>query len=462
MHRKIAASLCLLLAAGAFTAFADNPFADVPQDSWAYKSIVELADAGVIQGVDGQYFQGNRVISRYEMAEMIAKAMAHMDQASVEQRALIMRLADEYADELKNLGVRIDALENRVGNVHMYGDARVRYRRQSGSRTGDSAWDYRVRVRGTASLDGRTQVTYGINSDNRNFGSNGPANEEHSPYTDMAKVDFHFGPRSAWNFSAGRVDGYVLGNAYGYNYSAEMDRAELKYQDDNWRITGGYGKFRDYGLVSTKYVKPNFPSKEETPGKEDGLDNVKTGYGEIESFFGGGRSAGSVAGVYYNDFTRAGGQYRYAHDAFGADNLWGAYLKGNYDRWHTLVNYEHIKRTPGVGTIATGRMDIDNADVWIGKVRYGQADFKKPKSWDVWMEYIDAQDGAYLGGNVYNTENWRFSPVMDNLTSWGAGLDYTVSQNAIFSVMQSFGSKTKDGPEDDPKEQTRAQFVFVF
>ena len=79
------------------------------------KSVVELADAGIIQGVDGSYFQGERNITRYEAAEMVAKAMAHMDKASVEQRALINKLADEYADELNNLGVRVSALENPRG-----------------------------------------------------------------------------------------------------------------------------------------------------------------------------------------------------------------------------------------------------------------------------------------------------------------------------------------------------------
>ena len=57
--------------------------------------------------------------------------MAHMDKASVEQRALINKLADEYADELNNLGVRVSALENRVGNVKLTGDARIRYINQS-------------------------------------------------------------------------------------------------------------------------------------------------------------------------------------------------------------------------------------------------------------------------------------------------------------------------------------------
>lgn len=127
MKTKVLAALAATMAVGATCAFAANPFVDVPSDSWAYKSVVELADAGIIQGVDGQYFQGNRNITRYEAAEMVAKAMAHMDKASVEQRALINKLADEYADELNNLGVRVSALENRVGNVKLTGDARVRY-----------------------------------------------------------------------------------------------------------------------------------------------------------------------------------------------------------------------------------------------------------------------------------------------------------------------------------------------
>lgn len=131
MKSKVLAALVATMAVGATCAFAANPFVDVPSDSWAYKSVVELADAGIIQGVDGSYFQGNRNITRYEAAEMVAKAMAHMDKASVEQRALINKLADEYADELNNLGVRVSALENRVGNVKLTGDARIRYINQS-------------------------------------------------------------------------------------------------------------------------------------------------------------------------------------------------------------------------------------------------------------------------------------------------------------------------------------------
>ena len=217
----------------------------------AYKSVVELADAGIIQGVDGEHFQGQRNITRYEAAEMVAKAMAHMDKASVEQRALINKLADEFADELNNLGVRVSALENRVGNVKLTGDARVRFQHQSsGAVNGndgkgyrnDASWDYRVRIRANAQVNDRTTVTYGISTDDINFADNGSASDNSNIFTDNAKVDYNFGGNT-WNLSVGRTDTYILGgdNAYGFQYGDVFDRAELKYTSDHFGLTGGYG-----------------------------------------------------------------------------------------------------------------------------------------------------------------------------------------------------------------------------
>ena len=183
MKSKVLVALVATMAVGATCAFAANPFVDVPSDSWAYKSVVELADAGIIQGVDGSYFQGNRNITRYEAAEMVAKAMAHMDKASVEQRALINKLADEYADELNNLGVRVSALESRVGNVKLTGDARVRYIHQDSDDQGkgevknDNSWSYRVRVRANAQVNDRTKVVYGVSTNNVKFADNSTASD---------------------------------------------------------------------------------------------------------------------------------------------------------------------------------------------------------------------------------------------------------------------------------------------
>lgn len=89
---------------------------------------------------------------------------------------------------------------------------------------------------------------------------------------------------------------------------------------------------------------------------------------------------------------------------------------------------------------------------------YGKSSLATLKSWDAWVEYLNAEDGAFLGGS---SNSWRFGQ-MDNIESWGAGVDYTFAKNAQFQVMQSFATSTKDGDAKDPEEQTRAQFVFVF
>ena len=435
MKKKIVTSLTAMMAVGAACAFAANPFVDVPTDSWAYKSVVELADAGIIQGVDGSYFQGERNITRYEAAEMVAKAMAHMDKASVEQRALINKLADEYADELNNLGVRVSALENRVGNVKLSGDARIRFQHQdtsSEASTGykkDASWDYRVRVRANAKVNDRTTVTYGISTDDINFADNGAASDNGNIFTDDAKVDYNFGG-DHWNLSVGRTDTYVLGgeNAYGFQYGDVFDRAELKYTNDHFAATAGYGKFKAGDTVEDAAVEGN------------GLLGVKTGYGELEGFFGGGRAAGSAVGVYYNDFNGING--------FKADDLWGAYASLNFGKWNALANYEKINN------------DVTNdPEVWIGKLTYGSADSDARGSWDAWVEYINSDKGALLGGA---TNSWRDDSVLDNVKSWGIGIDYTLAKNVILTAAQTFGTQTKHGNTADPDEFTDVEINFLF
>ena len=435
MKKKIVTSLAAMMAVGAACAFAANPFVDVPSDSWAYKSVVELADAGIIQGVDGSYFQGERNITRYEAAEMVAKAMAHMDKASVEQRALINKLADEYADELNNLGVRVSALENRVGNVKLSGDARIRFQHQdtsSEASTGykkDASWDYRVRVRANAKVNDRTTVTYGISTDDINFADNGAASDNGNIFTDDAKVDYNFGG-DHWNLSVGRTDTYVLGgeNAYGFQYGDVFDRAELKYTNDHFAATAGYGKFKAGDTVEDAAVEGN------------GLLGVKTGYGELEGFFGGGRAAGSAVGVYYNDFNGING--------FKADDLWGAYASLNFGKWNALANYEKINN------------DVTNdPEVWIGKLTYGSAASDARGSWDAWVEYINSDKGALLGGA---TNSWRDDSVLDNVKSWGVGIDYTLAKNVILTAAQTFGTQTKHGNAADPDEFTDVEINFLF
>ena len=100
MLKVMLSSLMVMVAAGC--AFA---FPDVDGDYWAAKQINELNAKGVIVGYPDGSFKGETNITRYEMAQIIARLMAKEDQYNAEQRATIDKLAGEYADELDNLGV---------------------------------------------------------------------------------------------------------------------------------------------------------------------------------------------------------------------------------------------------------------------------------------------------------------------------------------------------------------------
>ena len=218
----------------------------------------------------------------------------------------------------------------------------------------------------------------------------------------------------------------------------------MKYKNDNFAVTAGYGKFKMVGSDKT------------FAGVDKSIDGVKTGYGEIEGFFGNG----SAVGVYYNDFTRAGGTTdALLKDSFRGDDLWGAYLSYNFgSKWNILANYEHVNLSNGYKTLDGD----DNADLWVAQLTYGKAIKSQPGSWSAWVEYLNVEDGAYLGGS---TNSWRFdSAALNNIKSWGVGGSYVFAKNAQFNVYQSFASKWKTNKTnaDDPKEQTRAEFVFSF
>ena len=419
MNKKLVASLVATMAVGA-TAFAANPFVDVPSDSWAYNSVVELANSGIIQGVDGVHFQGERNITRYEAAEIVAKAMAHEDRANAEQRALINRLADEFSNELNNLGVRVSNLEDRVGNVKLTGDARVRYMKQGDTLKNDGSWQFRGRLRANAKINDRADAVIGVNY-NSNFSSTDAASADKDKFfVDRAYVNYALDAGKKFNVMVGRYD-YELGNASGIQYGDNFDGAQLKFANKHMAATAGYGKFKE-GL----------------------LNDTKTAYGELEGFFGGGSVAGSAVGAFYNNFNKGTG-------AVAPDDLWGAYTSLNFaKKFNFFGEYQKVNNQ---GT-------TKDADVYYGKLQYGKALFAQPKTWDLWVDYVNADKYGIYGG----TGNWRTDSLLgiggNGAKGWGVGADYAFAKNAQLQVFQTFNSKTKNNKDID--ELTRAQFVFVF
>ena len=118
MKKSLTLAMALALGVTA-SAYAANPFSDVPQGHWAYASVAQLAADGVVDGYADGAFAGDKLLTRYEMAQIVAKAMAN--------GANCDKLAAEFADELDTLGVRIAKLEKGADAVKITGEVRYHY-----------------------------------------------------------------------------------------------------------------------------------------------------------------------------------------------------------------------------------------------------------------------------------------------------------------------------------------------
>ena len=127
MKKSLVLAMAMALGVSA-TAFAANPFSDLPAGHWAYGAVAKLAAAGVVDGYPDGTFKGDRTMTRYEMAQIVAKALAKGAIGADD------KLVSEFADELDNLGVRVAKLEKNADNVKITGNFRAHHRAASGSR----------------------------------------------------------------------------------------------------------------------------------------------------------------------------------------------------------------------------------------------------------------------------------------------------------------------------------------
>ena len=144
MKKSLVLAMAMALGVTA-SAYAANPFSDVPAGHWAYDSINKLAAAGVIEGYGDATFGGDKLMTRYEMAQIVAKAMA--------KGANVDKLAAEFADELDNLGVRVANLEKKADNVKITGQIRAHYQDNNNDKASVSKLRTRLFVNGSINDD---------------------------------------------------------------------------------------------------------------------------------------------------------------------------------------------------------------------------------------------------------------------------------------------------------------------
>lgn len=160
----LAAAFVFGVSSTSFAAPAAN-FTDVPAKHWSYDAVSYLAQAGIIDGYGDNTFQGDKTLTRYEMAEIVYKAMQNQSKANIAQKALIDKLGAEYALEMNKIDkidTRLTKVEQNQSNIKFSGSLLVQQKWKSmdnvatkkGSNT-EQSW---FRMNGTAKIDENTTI----------------------------------------------------------------------------------------------------------------------------------------------------------------------------------------------------------------------------------------------------------------------------------------------------------------
>ena len=403
MKKQFAAIFAATAVLGVTTAFAANPFSDVTPDSWAYQAVSQLAAAGIVNGYPDGTFKGQNDITRYEMAQMVAKAMANQDRANAEQQAMINRLADEFSNELNNLGVRVARLEDRVGNVKVTGDARLRYRDAEHAK---SKFDARARVQFNAKVNDRTDAVVRLTSGNFELG-NSQNGGNADAQIDRAYVNHKFGERVS--LKAGRF-GQVVGG--GLAFDGTFDGAQFNAGNDKVNFQAAYG----YAVS----------------GEAAGLTKEQNVTNTILNLNGK-----------VGKHTMVGGFYdRVNQDSTnGYKNIYGFNADANFDK--VWVGGEWLKDS-----------HVDESQAWTAGLGYGDYNIAKKGSWDVKGQYFNAKANAPIVDTTYN------HLYTTNAKGWMASVNYALQNNVGLSANYGFDWKTQDGA--DLNDFYRADLNYKF
>ena len=377
--------------------YAANPFSDVPAGHWAYDSISKLAAAGIIEGYGDETFRGDRLMTRYEMAQIVAKALA--------KGANVDKLAAEFAEELDALGVRVAALEKKSDNVKITGQMRYRWGLGSAPAAGEAKQrnhDLRSRLWFNGKVnDNWTYV--GMIQNVQNFKDN-VGNET----TDFQRA-FLKGRLGGAKITAGRYHEELVG---GDLYSNQVDGVKVEY-GSKVRLAGYYGKLAP---------KDGIVSREAGAGSRAWGASVKFDIGKNFDIFAG-----------YDEIKSAkdDNDERIKRDAFNV----GA--NASFKDFGLTAVYLHGKKDD--------LSDTDKKNGYNVELRYKGAKAAKPGSWGLSAKYYDQGNLTYWNPIIVSGKGAFLPPGHGKSGFKGirVGGDYTLTKNMVARVAY-FDLKAKD------------------
>ena len=426
MKKSLVLAMAMALGVTA-SAYAANPFSDVPAGHWAYDSISKLAAAGVIEGYGDATFGGDKLMTRYEMAQIVAKAMA--------KGANVDKLAAEFADELDNLGVRVANLEKKADNVKITGEIRAHYEDYSDNTSADNSYlRTRIWINGqvnedwtyTAMLENRQHFT-----DEKGRGSRG---DEETRF----QRAFISGRLGGLKVEAGRNNQSIL---EGEIHSNRTDAIKISYGKDV-KLTAQYGKLASGtgigdidGFVYTYNADGTIATtsvKESKDGEEYGAISLAGNVGKLglEAVYVDVKDDAKLGED--NNITALRANYKF-------DNDWAvraAYLKGDVD--------------DGVS---------DGDDGYYVGVNYKGAKAAKAGSWGLYATYYDMAASTYIS-NGWASSFANTLKACGGYEGWKIGANWALAKNIVAQIEYMDLEGKKLSTKDDQSLWSQVTFTF--
>jgi hypothetical protein len=399
MKKSLVLAMALAMGVSA-SAMAANPFSDVPAGHWAYASIAKLAAAGVVDGYGDGTYRGDRLMTRYEMAQIVAKAMA--------KGANVDKLASEFADELDSLGVRVAKLEKKADNVKITGEFRYHYKNMdekdaAGKDVSDPSYEHNLRS--------RIWFTGAVNDD-WNYVSmlenNQDLTDNEGNETTHFQRAYLEGKLGGMQVSAGRQD-FVI--ADGNIWDARYDGINLSY-GDKVKLSGFYGRpaSEDNEFGYNKFwgvqADANLGSKTAlNVGYTKFSNNDDVAYSDLVPDVSGSSKLLSDDGIFH-----AGVNYTAGDVGLGV-----VYLKSNLD--------------------SSPDSDLSNTG-WVGTVSYAGAEAEKPGSWGLTAKWYNQGFGTFV---IHTMDGHAYT---EGFQGYSVGANYALAKNIVGNVVY-YDTKSK-------------------
>ena len=408
MKKSLVLAMAMALGVTA-SAYAANPFSDVPAGHWAYDAVNKLAAEGVVDGYPDGTYGGDKLMTRYEMAQIVAKAMA--------KGANVDKLAAEFADELDSLGVRVANLEKKADNVKITGQIRASYKDVDGDKKGHEG-----RLRTRLFLNGQ------INEDWTYTGRF----ENNQYYTDETGDD---DVSLNWAYVSGRVGGVKM-DAGRMNFKLHtgnvidgtVDGAILSY-GEKVKLTGYVGKAVDAGTWDNLDDEP-YDAKANAGMQDDDrvyIVDLSAKLGIVDSYV-----------TYYK-----------------ADTV------NNNEIWNVGVALPIVKDLKLSAEYMNGDSDVKGDDNgYVVGLAYRGAKAAKPGSWGVYANYYDQAQATFLEHTIDGYAPFDFvSDEDDGFKGYEVGANVALAKNIVAAV-KYYDLEGRDGNYD---EQTLwSEVVFTF